>query len=906
MQNYLKEQLERIIATSFYPINFSGDIPNFINRWLVRAVPVAAAEFDRLDPYFQDILGEILFEAERMTLGEEVCERNWRYYISEEKNTFYQANAPQKLFAKDRDKYIYALSSVYCNEKRPIVVYANGITPIRMWINGRLVLTNSFHYHVKPYLFIFNFEQGLNTVLIEKSLFIKDLSLGIEPDHFTIALKPVQYLTNPELNYFADPGMLEDLENSYTIIPERAFLGPGQKIQWIVLPGCFDEAGPEAVQIRIFNGNQELLACLTVDSERVVSVAVPDTQNGVLHLTAASLTHPAKTGEVYFFYGRWKEKLEGVTAAARSRRDCNEVLVDSITALTGIADADSGCIKNFPQTVQDRLYHQIFEKLFEFEGYMNRPDGPGPVECFEIFKDNAYLVKKNRIDGGFIHYSIFLPENYDPLGKYPLVINVQFGYGMFAYPLVQRYAQKRRFHEAIIMNITGRGNLNRDYIHEANLFELFEEVIEKYHIDRERVYIIGSCTGTMKGFGMALRRPGLFAVVAGVNGMIRLDLKTPNPAGLKNLQNTMAYKITNIEDHGFDCSSSRAIRIFEHLDRLKSWNVTQFGHDDLDEFLNQGKLFRELLAEKRNKYPRGLEFHVDEPVYNRCFWLRVDYITELGQTAVIKATIESRGRMEIQTENISCFSIFVDAAAMELDRLIEFSINQKKLKLQVPEFSIVRFNLADPETSAQISACPEEEYHREYERLRVDEELMGIKQVYYNQCLIIKSDIYQEHSKGFARKLFYILQAPLKERFRGYHYPALWENQLALDTLGAGNFIYVMDAGNLSEMQRKVLELLGLRADASRLVFGGNTFDGAYFALIKRKNPFGTGEGELPGHQCLIILLNQDSLEDELLRFLNSFDTDGRFYNDAIIFAHSRYHCFRDRLNIIKEIKRLV
>lgn len=881
----LLEYLNRIITTNFYPGTFSGDVPNILNRWLVKSELAAGSAFDHLEPYLSETGARILNRKEASSLAEEALERNWRYYISNDQTTLYQASSPQELFAKNQDKYIYALSSVFCRQTQQVVVYANAITPIRIWINGQLVLTNSFNYHIKPYLFIFNFEKGINTILVEKTLFLKDLALSISPDYFMVIIKPVRFLLDQEFNDLFDPEILEDLANSLTIIPEKAFVSSGQEIKFIVLPKSLPEKEPEDIKVRITGGAGEIVTTLVVKSGVVASVAVNIDISGVLHLEATSLGRPEKVGDVFLFYGDLLEKLARLIAAARKRRDCNEALIDTLVTLTEIVDMNTGCIRKIPQTVQDRLYYPMFEKFQEFESYLHHPDSPTPKTHFEVFRDRVFVVKNSEIDNGFILYSIYLPADYDGCKQYPLVISVQYGYGMSVYPLTQRYVQKRHFREAVVVNICGRGDLSCDYINETEMFHLFDQVIRKLNIDRDRIYIIGSCIGVLKSYGMALRRPDLFAAVAGLNGTIRLDLNNPDYDILSNLNNTMIYQLCNIEDNVFN--GARVVDTISRLPKVKTWNITDYAHDDFDEFLNQGKLMREIVTEKRIKYPKQIEYTTCDPIYNRSFWVRVDFIQSLTEKAVIKAEIKSRRFIEVLITNISGFSMLLDTEAMELDTEIEISINGRKHVLQLTGYSKVTISFNPDNSIAEPIALSAESFALEYDEIRIPENLMGIKQIYLKKCRIVQADYFKDYPRAFAKKLFYLLQFPLKERNRNYKYELCLESEMSLAALSDSNFIYVIDTRKISATQQQILDRIGLNVEASHLYYDNFQYDTEYFALLKIPNPWNTN------FYALILIFNNDSTEDELLGFLNSFDTNGLFYSDTVIYHHGNYHSFR-------------
>ncbi len=885
----LRRCLEKVIGISHYSITFAGDVPNILNRWLVKSELADGRDPAGLEPCLDQTNTRILLEHELGCLPEEELKSNWRFYIVEDWTTAHLFNWPEKNFRDGRDRYVYSLCNVYCEEEKDILLYVNSITPLKMWINGRLVLTGSYEFHSKPCLFIYRFKKGFNTVLVEKWLLKKNETLNMSLDNYMIILKPCDYLADSKLHRFFDQELLQDIMNSYTISAGSAFYQAGQKIDLVVLPGYVSGDAEEDIRITVFTaGGEEVGNTVARTSERVW--LEPETGreiNGVLGIKALSLEEPAKFSVTYVFYGRFIEKMNALITCAQERSDSNPDIIDTIKKIHQIPDVDNGRINGSTDLLVERLRYPLFEKLFEFERYVYSCDDVLKKSLFSVFRTNALLFKDSEIDEGSTAYSIYLPQEYDTRRKYPLAIFVQYGFGMSRYPFVQRYVQRQHFKEAVVLNLCGRGGINRDYINEASMLDIISKVVETLNIDRNRIYIFGSCTGALAAFGMALRQPGLFTAIACISGTPRLDINHPQYDYLKNLDNTMVYQLCSIQDYFYSCS--RLLDTLNYFKKTRHWAYRNFGHDDVDELLNQGKLLKELIRERMDKYPKEIQYTTYEPIYNKSYWLKVEYMEDLNNKSVIKGRIESGSQIDVQVENIRCFSMLISTRHMELLKNIMLNIDGVEQEVHLYRYSRVRVALYASRPEVKVEKLTREAFCREYDHIGIHEDAMGIKQVYFRKCIIVKPACYRYNIKSFVKMLPRILRQPMKERNRNYNYEVFMEDEVDCGTLRKSNFIHIIDTRNRSDIQKELLQRLELNIGAGGMKYKSREYTGDYFALVKCPNPFNSSK------QALIVAYNSDAVEDELSRFLLSFDSDPLFYSDTVIYNNGAYYSFRNK-----------
>ncbi len=887
------EYLQHILSISYYPVSFSGDQPAVLNRWLVTSLQREKCDLSNIEPSLNQN-SRLILRTEVTSLPKPELESNWRYYISENKDSFNKPSSPETMFSTDEDKVIYALCGVYCEAQQDSLLFLGSVVPARVWINGRNVFSSNIGHLVRPHLFVFPLQKGINTILIEKQFFAEYTALNIGSQHFLFTLKPCRYLMNNKLNHFFDKELFSDLKQSYTLVPEKTFYHPGEKIRLLVYPGWFTGAD-DKIKLHISNGLGEPIQDIDAQTSVPVELDLPGEITGLLRIKAESIANSRKASDVYIFSGDFAQAREQLILQATQRRDLNPEVLNSFKYLTDIPTPKSPCIKGAPEIIPNRLMYSILEKYAEFERYLNRPDATGTVAIFDVFPTNATCFKLSEIDDGFIAYNIFLPKGFNPRKHYPLWVSFQFGYGVGKYPIIQRYARKSHFSEAIILNMCGRGELNNDFIHELGTVEIIREVIHKYNIDPNRVYLVGSCMATLKALNLALRFPDLFAAVAGVNGTFRLDIENPDFDYLKNLDNTTVHQLCEIDDFRFN--GLRVLDAIQHVKENKAWPFYNYSHDDFDEVMNSGKLLRTVIRAKKRQYPREVDFSSCEPVYNKSHWLQILHMEDLNRKATVKAEIKSATQIQIQTANVRALGIVLNRRLMKLANSIELTVNHRPQRIRLAPFSKIIVNIANADNGAsnvsvidQMSVVPLNlaGFINEYHGIHVNPKLLGIKELYCSKCFILKPNPIPPEQKGFLAKLYYYLQNPLKERMRVYQFPVLFENEATPEKLSAGNFITVINLGNLTlEFHEQLLKQAGFQLGTAKVSYQGRELTGDFFGLIKIQNPYNSGK------LGLLVLYQGRQAENELLNAFNGFDYNPLFYNDVIIYCNNEYQTFR-------------
>ncbi|OPZ87129.1 MAG: hypothetical protein BWY74_03470 [Firmicutes bacterium ADurb.Bin419] len=884
--NELFDYLRDLTGRSVLPVEFLGDKACVLNRWLVKSELADDFTDNGIEPHLVPE-GDLLMPHEFGGSTKERPENNWRYYISGELYAFYKYNAHNKLFSNDKNKYLYFVNSVYCTKDIDIIVHLHTLqpTPIRIWINGNLVFSSNPYYVIEKAFFMYRFKEGQNTILVERLSWSKDKMPPMGLDTFAIDLKPYSLVVDEEFNNgFLDDKFLWDICNTYRIVPDRTVFDKKQDISLLVLPKYFEEGNEEEIRMSIINSKGEVVAsCDSLVSKRI-NLGLDRDIKGTL-LVKVQGNNNSKNSLIYIYCGNFEEETDRLVKIAEEREDLSEDIIIALKGLRAIPDVDTNLIKGYVEFINDIMFQQILQKYYEFEKFLYSPSGKQKNQIFDVFDSSAVLFKNLGIDDTFIPYSIYLPKGYSSERNYPLMVYLMFGYGGSTYDDPPIFVNQGDFRDAIALCISARGTLNNDYIHEVNLVKIIGEVAEKFNINRKNIFVTGICNGAIRSINLAMRFPDLFSAVGAFGGTARLELKNPDYEYIKNLDNTMLYSFCNVDDFTFN--SARILNSLKFFKNYKNWIFYNLAHNEYQDLLSSEKLMKEVIKEKRISYPESIRFKTYEPIYNKAYWARIEYMEDLSRTASIEARIKDESTIDIKTDNIRSFSILIDREAMGLSRDIRLHVDGLDLKLCIDKFSKHIIVREDGKLKCEAITLSEDNFAKEYDYIGVDENLMGLKQIYFKKCTIVRPDMFKDSKNALAKKLPAILQSPLKEKNLNYRYNTVYESEADKNLLSQGNFIYVVDLNKAYTEFDALWRDIGLEFDKHQIKYRKNEFTGDYFAMVKCKNPYNNSK------HALFVVYNSDGAGEELVNFLNTFDTNSLFYSEAVIYNNENYHSYR-------------
>jgi pimeloyl-ACP methyl ester carboxylesterase len=269
----------------------------------------------------------------------------------------------------------------------------------------------------------------------------------------------------------------------------------------------------------------------------------------------------------------------------------------------------------------------------------------------------------------------YLPLNYDPAKKWPLVVYLH-GYNSDNPEYYNWWSADKRHdgvsdkHGVIFIEPHGRGNTQYLGIGDRDVLKCIEMAKQKFNVDEDRVYLMG---GSMGGFGtwnVATRHPDLFAAINPIYGggdyhvlfskenvakmsswEVFLNDKSSSTAQLETLLNLPVLVTHGDQDQSVNVNLSRYL-----VRMLQRWNydvryieVPGKGHADLglwDETISW------LLQHKRNASPKHVRVRAADPRNASAYWVEITQKRSPFEFAVVDAEALDGNIIRVDSKNV--------------------------------------------------------------------------------------------------------------------------------------------------------------------------------------------------------------------------------------------------------------
>jgi pimeloyl-ACP methyl ester carboxylesterase len=268
----------------------------------------------------------------------------------------------------------------------------------------------------------------------------------------------------------------------------------------------------------------------------------------------------------------------------------------------------------------------------------------------------AYFSKADECGQPFL---IQVPENYNPLKKWPLIIDLHGGGSDHLY-----YPWRRLFGDdplAIHLSVLGRGRGGYRALAEVDVLEAMTYVCDHWSIDPERIHLSGHSMGGSGTFWVGSRHPDRFASVRPMAGF-------GTAAPVENLAHVHMYTIHGMDDSVVPVSESRAL-----TRRLKDVGGTAV----LEEPTEAGHplwrtVYRDIravcertLRHLRVKKPRSVTYTAMDEIARKAYWAEVAEWGPEGKPAYLRADWNNDSRFSLSLRNVNVLKIDLNTSPVD-------------------------------------------------------------------------------------------------------------------------------------------------------------------------------------------------------------------------------------------------
>jgi predicted esterase len=291
-------------------------------------------------------------------------------------------------------------------------------------------------------------------------------------------------------------------------------------------------------------------------------------------------------------------------------------------------------------------------------------------------------------------YGVYIPKNYDPGKKYPLVIMLHGAGSNHRLALrrvfgksnsngendveATRYFPEWKDVDYIVATPYARGTAGYQGIAEKDVYDVLADVKKRFSIDEDRTYLTGLSMGGGGTLWIGMTRPDIWAAIAPV-------CPAP-PRGT----DALAMNALNVPAHFFHGDQDQAVPVAVSREWVKK--LKEFGYQveyveypgvNHDSWVNAYKdeaIFDWFSKFKRNRYPDRVRFASSQYKYNSAYWVTFDRLTP-GKVASIDAKFTAPNQLDITTTDLGAFTLKPEGhPQFKNDQPLSVTLNGKKIK----------------------------------------------------------------------------------------------------------------------------------------------------------------------------------------------------------------------------------
>ncbi|MBI1895069.1 MAG: prolyl oligopeptidase family serine peptidase [Acidobacteria bacterium] len=285
---------------------------------------------------------------------------------------------------------------------------------------------------------------------------------------------------------------------------------------------------------------------------------------------------------------------------------------------------------------------------------ISQPYRPGP-QVLTFFSD---------VDDSEQPYALYIPRNYTPVRKYPLVISLHgassnhrlnlrrlFGRGNRLGETdieASRYFPPLREIDFLVASPLARGTLGYQGIAEKDVYDVLADVQSRFAIDPDRIYLTGLSMGGGGTLWLGLTRPDLWAAIAPVCPA------TENWRELAGNALNVPVKLFQGElDPVVKAADTRAWQqaFLDAGVRSEYVGYPAVRHNAWDHAYKDGAIFDWFANFRRVRHPERVRFSTRSYQYNSAYWVRIDGLTP-GALATVDAEFSAANRLTVRTTGI--------------------------------------------------------------------------------------------------------------------------------------------------------------------------------------------------------------------------------------------------------------
>jgi len=306
--------------------------------------------------------------------------------------------------------------------------------------------------------------------------------------------------------------------------------------------------------------------------------------------------------------------------------------------------------------------------------------GNAGAQCLKAGpQDLSFFSKVDETDQP---YAVYIPENFDQSGKYPLVVFLHgawsnhrlglrrlFGVGNSqGYDFIKpgnvpyetdleatRYWPPFKQVGYIAAAPLARGTAGYQGIPEEDVYAMIDDIKSRFNIDEDRVYLTGLSMGGGGTLWLGLTRPDVWAAIAPV--CPAPPQGTEELAG--NALNLPVHLFIGDKDGLYGTAKEWKARFETSAQRLDYVEYPGVGHNSWEWAYKDGFIFDWFSQFRRDLFPQEVKFTTRWFRYDKAYWVRFDDLVP-GTPATIDAKFTAENNVEVTTSGLNAFTLALE------------------------------------------------------------------------------------------------------------------------------------------------------------------------------------------------------------------------------------------------------
>lgn len=293
-------------------------------------------------------------------------------------------------------------------------------------------------------------------------------------------------------------------------------------------------------------------------------------------------------------------------------------------------------------------------------------------------------------------YGLYLPKNYNPKKKYPLVVMLHGAGSNHRLALhrvfgksnaegesdveASRYFPEWKDVNYIVISAYARGTMGYQGVAEKDVMDMLADAKKRFSVDENRTYLTGLSMGGGGTMWIGLSYPDIWAAIAPV---------CPAPPGgtlemVPNAANYPVYFFQGDQDPAVKVDSTRKwVQRFKDAGaQVEYTEYPGVKHNSWENAYKDEFIFDWFSKFKRNPYPERVRFATSQFKHSKAYWVEFNEFTP-GTTASIDAKFTAKNHVEISTKGVTTFTLnLAGHPSFKAKSPLELVINGQTIKAE--------------------------------------------------------------------------------------------------------------------------------------------------------------------------------------------------------------------------------